>query len=177
LPIGLALPISFTPRAVFEWFQTSNRRLIAHRIDIPALLLNGVKPIVFRSIIPGIIVIHRLFKLVTAAIIRIHIKSGTLYCSWTIGLFLPDYLWANQSGKKTTPTYADFWFSTGTNSLYINLFTDFNSRGKEALVRKEIAIHIANCRDRILGNVCNPQKQKGRLTTKKMAEGWKVKWK
>lgn len=125
-----------TPRAVFEWFQTSNRTLIAHRIDMPTLLLNGAKPVVFRSIIPGIILIHCLFKVVTVAIIRIHIKSGTVYCSWTIGLFLPDYLWAKLVQQENNPAYADFWFSTGTYSLYINLFTDFNSRGKEAFYSK-----------------------------------------
>jgi hypothetical protein len=37
--------------------------------------------------------------------------------------------------QENNLTYADFWFSTGTYRLFSNLFTDYNSRGKEALVR------------------------------------------
>gem|GEM_PF-4276448 len=55
--------------AILEWLQTSNRTCVSHRILVPTRLLHCVKPVVFRSIIPSIIIFNCLFKFVTIAII------------------------------------------------------------------------------------------------------------
>lgn len=59
-----------TPRTILERPQTSNGTLIAHRVHIPTSLFHCVKPVVFRSIIPNIIIFNCLFKFVTIAIIN-----------------------------------------------------------------------------------------------------------